>query len=54
MTFNSENLDIPLVQQALGGNSEINIVLEMCRLIKSGKKMVTVFNVTYTGKIKTT
>lgn len=52
ITFNSENLDIPIVQQVLGGNSEINVVYELSRLVKFGRKMVTIFNVTYSGMIK--
>lgn len=52
VTLNSDNLDIPMVQQVLGGNSEIFFVVELGKLVKVGRKMVTIFNITYTGMVK--
>lgn len=51
-TLNAENLNIPMIEQALGGNPELFLVLEASKLVKVGRKMVTVYNITYAGTVK--
>lgn len=52
MTLNTENLDMPVLQQAMGPYKNVIVVLESGYMIKEQKKMITIFNVTYTGRIK--
>lgn len=52
LTLNTENLDMPVLQQAMGPYKNVIVVLESGYMIKEQKKMITIFNVTYTGRIK--
>lgn len=52
LTFNKENLDIPIIKQVMGVKSEMLMILEIGYLVKVRNKMVTFFNVTHKGSLK--